>query len=68
MLTTKILIAVIAATTLSLNTFDGLLSADTPSPEIVAVGATPDPMAAHGLESQDLVALDSAQDWNMFAR
>ena len=31
MLTTKILIAVIAATTLSLNTFDGLLSADTPS-------------------------------------
>lgn len=68
MLTTKILISVIATTTLSLNDFDGLYSADTHSPELAAVGATLEPMAANGLESQDLVALGAGQDWNMFAR
>ena len=68
MLTTKILISVIAATTLSLNNVDGFISANTPSPEIAAVGATLAPMPANGLDYQKLVALGSAQDWNLFAR
>ena len=50
MLTTKILISVIAATTLSLNNVDGFISANTPSPEIAAVGATLEPMPANGLD------------------